>query len=409
MISTFCADLIVNIDIAVLVAINRLTRCSNIIMSGCRPYIAILMLDLAVAVSPVIGSIITRLCASWIFCRALIVPAIYTVNISTACVVAIFALDNISLTIAVIFGESTVTFFGNIPSVRIFWSTNYICLIACSLAVWADSITFVPGMEGLRVIIYFIFAGCRIKHICFAIYSGYMGCFFSRLEHRAVRCFHRLCNSYEHGLILVFGVYCGKHCIYFADASFKVFNAVKIISLDKFNGCNKLRIAAELAGNISPTVFGAAGLNFNTEVIINVVKSSIYFICLISKFFDRKSLTALLAVAYGKTFVAAACSLDDHGLAGLALPALVPEQSKCFDFDRDRSRVYLAAFLADFVLYAGSFLLSVFLDANGGILMLMSIRCRLLRSRKDSGSRQQGRDHENRHQHANQSLFHVSS
>ena len=35
-------------------------------------------------------------------------------------------------------------------------------------------------------------------------------------------------------------------------------------------------------------------------------------------------LAALLAVAYGKTFVAAACSLDDHGLAGLALPALVP-------------------------------------------------------------------------------------
>ena len=323
MISTFCADLIVNIDIAVLVAINRLTRCSNKIMSGCRPYIAILMLDLAVAVSPVIGSIITRLCASWIFCRALIVPAIYTVNISTACVVAIFALDNISLTIAVIFGESTVTFFGNTPIV-----SNRFTYYIRIFAVGADLIACVSSMEVRRVIICYIFAGCRIKHICFAIYSGYMGSFFSRLEHLAVRCFHRLCNSYEHGLILVFGVYCGKHCIYFADASFKVFNAVKIISLDKFNGCfcacNKLRIAAELAGNISPTVFGADGLNFNTEVIINVVKSSIYFICLISKFFDRKSLAALLAVAYGKTFVAAACSLNDHGLAGLALPALVP-------------------------------------------------------------------------------------
>lgn len=62
----------------------------------------------------------------------------------------------------------------------------------------------------------------------------------------------------------------------------------------------------------------------------------------------------------------------------------------------DRLSVYLAAFLADFVLYAGSFLLSVLLDANGGVLMLMSIR-RIIACQ--SGSRQQGRDHENRHQH----------
>ena len=188
-----------------------------------------------------------------------------------------------------------------------------------------------------------------------------------------------------------------------------------------FRICNEQRIPAILAEYIAPAVYLASGSYFNMEVIIKMLKCCFGFVIslfaiLACKRLDIERLAAIGAVADGQTGSTACGSLNFNRYGVLALFAGDTEQSKRRNGNTvgRHGTIFLAfknstAVVTDYRLNTGNLFSAIFLDADFGYIShMLTHRCRLIR-RKDSGSRQQGRDHENRHQHADKSLFHVSS
>ena len=172
--------------------------------------------------------------------------------------------------------------------------------------------------------------------------------------------------------------------------------------------CYKLRIAAVFAGNIAPAVLGAGGLNFNRELVIDVLESGFDLVIgrlavLACKLLGLDLLAAVGAVAHGQAELAAAdlLYLDNLArvMAALKQPAVLLELLNC-------NLGYLAAAITDRSHNAGNLSLGIQFRYGDGLSIRMLAF--IFRS-KDGGSGQQGRDHENGHQHTDKSLFHVSS
>ena len=201
-------------------------------------------------------------------------------------------------------------------------------------AVGADHVSGIAFNKVCRVFsISFIQAGFGIKLVGFSSNGCNMLCFLRRIKSNfiAINIFCRSLLSYSNKQfsIAVNGIGRLKHLIDCTNTiCIRSCIAVKVGKLQQFS-CRLLTlevscIAAKLAYSIAGAGLSAGGSLFNVEITIDVLKCFFDLIGAVAKILIGKRLAALLAVAYGKTFVAAACSLDDHGLAGLALPALVP-------------------------------------------------------------------------------------
>ena len=201
-------------------------------------------------------------------------------------------------------------------------------------AVGADHVSGIAFNKVCRVFsINYIQAGFRIKLVSLAFNGCNMLCFLRRIKSNWIAinvvCRCRLSDGNKQFSIAVIGISRLKHLIDCANTiCIRSCIAVKVGKLQQFS-CRLLTlevscIAAKLAYSIAGAGLSAGGSLFDVELTIDVLKCFFDLIGAVAKILIGERLTALLAVAYGKTFVAAACSLDDHGLADLALPALVP-------------------------------------------------------------------------------------
>ena len=201
-------------------------------------------------------------------------------------------------------------------------------------AVGADHVAGIAFNKVCRVFsISYIQAGFGIKLVSFFSNGCNMLCFLRRIKSNFIVlnifCRSLLSYSNKQFSIAVNGIGRLKHLIDCTNTiCIRSCIAVKVGKLQQFS-CRLLTlevscIAAKLAYSIAGAGLSAGGSLFNVEITIDVLKCFFDLIGAVAKILIGKRLAALLAVAYGKTFVAAACSLDDHGLAGLALPALVP-------------------------------------------------------------------------------------
>mgnify|MGYP003219500404 FL=1 len=158
--------------------------------------------------------------------------------------------------------------------------------------------------------------------------------------------------------------------------------------------CNEYRILAVLANSIAPAVILASGLYKSSKVNISMTSclSNIEASSLVS--------AAICAVSKGNTLLLASCCLELYGLpvvaecCALINVSLVSKRSYLKLFDNFVVSIAVSKF------DAGLLLSSVNGDVDGqNITIRMVASCQ-------SGSRNQRCDHENSHQHAQQSLFH---
>ena len=405
-----CADLVVNICIAVFVAVDCLTLGRDKVMTRCLYGAACSGLNLALIVDPAIGRIFTVLGAGGGFCIVTI-PAAYAADVVCAGVIAVLALNSVGLAVAVALGELALLAGNNVPIM----GDGFALIIGAftfALAVGADLIAGIAGIKSHAIFNKHILTGLFIKSICHAIDGSDMGCCLRGLKFGSVRKLHFLGDRYKQSLI-VSGVNSRKHGIDLADASLKRSLGAEVCSVHIFDRLicvlNKLGITAVLAEDIAPAVLNAGRLLINSEVIIIVRKRSFclpcrLLACLCCKLLHGECLAALLAIADCQTKLAAGCLLCDKKLVRFAFSAFSPACNKAVDsYIND-----LSTSTANLCRNAGDLIFNVHRDDDDGFSVLMlTLRRRLLR--QYSGSRQQGRDHENRHQHADKSLFHVSS
>ena len=252
-----------------------------------------------------------------------------------ALVVASVALYNIGLTVYALEGcliKCSKFAFGSVDLKRM--RNRRLNGLNAYAAVGANHVSGIAFNKVCRVFsISFIQAGFGIKLVSFFSNGCNMLCFLRRIKSNwiAINIFCRSLLSYsnEQFSIAVIGICRRKHFIDFTNTiCICSCIAVKVGKLQQFS-CRLLTlevscIAAKLADSITGAGLSAGGSLFDVEITIDVLKCFFDLISAIAEVLIGERLAALLAVAYGKTFVAAACSLNDHGLAGLALPALVP-------------------------------------------------------------------------------------
>ena len=214
-------------------------------------------------------------------------------------------------------------------------------------------------------------------------------------------------------VILMAGICRGEHILNFARKHIVLSKAERLISFYYLQCCfrvgNKLSSAAAGAKDIAPAVIQAGRSYFDMEIRVVVHKGFFALkVCILAVFILEilygEFLAAIGTVADGQTDLFAAGLLDLDDLVSFVLALYKPA---VFFESRDSYIGNLTAFSADNCLNAGNLVFGVLLNFDG-LLVRMCARASLIR-RKNSGSRQQGRDHENRHQHADKSLFHVSS
>ena len=207
------------------------------------------------------------------------------------------------------------------------------------------------------------------------------------------------------------GICRGEHILNFARKHIVLSKAERLISFYYLQCCvrvgNKLSSAAAGAEDIAPAVIQAGRSYFDMEIRVVVHKGFFALkVCILAVFvfeiLDIECLAAINAIADGQTDLVATGLLHYNDLAGLALMKQFGSKRSNRDISDN-----LTAVLTDRGTNTSDLILGVLLNFDG-LLVRMCARASIIR-RKDSGSRQQGRDHENRHQHADKSLFHVSS
>ena len=327
---------VVNVLKATLEASCLFTLYENIIVAKSFSFCAFFGFYVACGlISPVYCCSNARFFAGSRLCILTIPGIIHThcANGFAALVVASVALYNIGLTVYALEGFLIKCSKFAIGSVDRKLMRNRLTGLNTNAAVGADHIACIAFNKVCRVFISYIQAGFRIKLVSLAFNGCNMLCFLRRIKSNWIAinvvCRCRLSDGNKQFSIAVIGISRLKHLIDCANTiCIRSCIAVKVGKLQQFS-CRLLTlevscIAAKLAYSIAGAGLSAGGSLFDVELTIDVLKCFFDLIGAVAKILIGERLTALLAVAYGKTFVAAACSLDDHGLADLALPALVP-------------------------------------------------------------------------------------
>ena len=328
---------VVNVLKATLEASCLFTLYENIIVAKSFSFCAFFGFYVACGlISPVYCCSNARFFAGSRLCILTIPGIIHThcANGFAALVVASVALYNIGLTVYALEGFLIKCSKFAIGSVDRKLMRNRLTGLNTNAAVGANHVSGIAFNKVCRVFsINYIQAGFGIKLVSLTFNGCNMLCFLCRLKRNIIAinifCLGFLSYGNKQFSIAVIGISRLKHFIDFTNTvCICSCIAVKVGKVQQCS-CRLLTlevscIAAKLADSIAGAGLSAGGSLFDVELTIDVLKCIFDLISAIAEVLIGERLAALLAVAYGKTFVAAACSLDDHGLAGLALPALVP-------------------------------------------------------------------------------------
>ena len=271
------------------------------------------------------------------------------------------------------------------------------CFIFCTLedviAVGADIIASIASAINSDTVFVLIYvndsAGIFFSNSCS------MECLNSGLQDSAILKLSFLGNCNKSILVSMIYISCSEHQSNFSNASKVFLRSLEVVAINQVGRhvctVNEYRLTAVLADSIAPAIILAGGSLDYFESIIVVTKCSRPLNSIITI-----KLTTISAVSNGEAGEFAACSNDFFRYRVLALFASISVFCKLCHFDS-----LGIAILADYNLDARLLSSCIFLDADNNAISMVAIsRC------CQSGSRNQRCDHENSHQHAQQSLFH---
>ena len=237
----------------------------------------------------------------------------------------------------------------------------------------------------------------RINSNDFAANSCYMSCRLLSLDYCTVN-FAVFGNCYP--CLLVSMAVALEQCLNLCDFSLEFVCKLLALSNSSYGSfaliscaINESRLATVLANCIAPAVILAGGCNFNYILSINMLESSFGLVVI-----KAVCSSAVCTISNCQASVCASCFLNNNSrriLADCAPIALFSKSS-----NRNVAGNFTVS-LVDHCIDARLLCSSVCLDVDDS-LSRIGYRCLICQS----GSRNQRCDHENSHQHAQQSLFH---
>ena len=211
--------------------------------------------------------------------------------------------------------------------------------------------------------------------------SGNMACLNFSIDHR-ILAISSSCNPLVLILVVCIGHFIESLNVFLICCLNVVLNHVRARARDEN------RLIAELANSIAPAGIGAGGLNSDKELVVVLNSSSTY------RRNNIRNLAAISAVSYGQARLSAVSFLNNE----------LCKVSAGFAFGLSKRNVlqvyYFTASGTNLCSDARRLCLNVHADFDSFPIIHRAGRC------CHSSSRNQRCDHENSHQHAQQSLFH---
>ena len=271
------------------------------------------------------------------------------------------------------------------------------CFIFCTMedviAVGADIIASIASAINNVTVFVLIYvndsAGIFFSNSCS------MECLNSGLQDSAILKLSFLGNCNKSILVSMIYISCSEHQSNFSNASKVFLRSLEVVAINQLGRhlctVNEYRLTAVLADSIAPAIILAGRCLNDLKGVVVVAKCGLHLYGILTI-----RLTAIAAVSNGNAGKLTACCYDFLSYGVLANLASVSVLCELNYFN-----IISFAVIAEHDFDAGLLCSCIFLDADNNAISMAAIsRC------CQSSSRNQSCDHENSHQHAQQSLFH---